>query len=277
MGLINSVFATVQFELLRVLTLRRLSVAVIMALFPPMMLFFLQAGGALAAPVFIMTLFCGMICLLSLLLWSTSNVYAELEGKSWTFITSRPYGRWSILFGKFFVAFLVSFLISWVALSLCMLVTADLEFNILQLVDDTDVSKLRIWLSLSGLLFLASMVYAAIFSLFGVLIQRRAMAAAVVFFVVVEVALAVFPAVVGKFAMTFHMFCLLTHWVGWIPPADSTNDDSNQILNDFILVYGRQDSWVHLAVIFATTVLSLSVAAYVICKREYITLEDSQV
>ena len=275
MGLVNSIFATVQFEILRVLTLRRLSVAIIMALFPPTMIFWLQAGGALASPGFIITLFCGMVCLLSLLLWSTSNVYAELEGKSWAFITSRPYGRWSILFGKFLVAFLASFIISWVALSLCMVVTGDLDFNILN--DGKEVPKMQVWLSLSGLLFLASMVYAAIFSLLGVLIQRRAMAIAVVFFTVVEVVFAVIPAVVGKFAMSFHMFCLLTHWVGWVPPSAGQDEDASEILQDFLNVYGRQDAWVHLAVIFATTVLSLSLAAYVICRREYITLEDSQV
>lgn len=275
MSIFNSVMATVQFEISRVCTLQRLMVAIVMALFPPVMLFILEMSSALAAPVFLISLFCGMVCLLSLLLWSTSNVYSELEGKSWTFITSRPHGRWSILFGKFLVAFGVSFLISWIALTLSMVITAEVEFFIIVSEDSPPLSKVAIWFYLSVLLCLASMVYAAIFSLLGVLIQRRAMAFAVVYFVVVEIILALIPAIVGKFAMTFHMFCLLTHWVGWIGPV--TDDEGEEVVMEFVGLYGRQDAWIHLSVIFAMTFLTLAVAAYVIRNREYLTLEDAQI
>lgn len=275
MSIFNSVMATVQFEISRVCTLQRLMVAIVMALFPPVMLFILQMSGGLAAPVFLISLFCGMVCLLSLLLWSTSNVYSELEGKSWTFITSRPHGRWSILFGKFLVAFAVSFVISWIALTLSMLITSEVDFFVIVSSESPPLSKASIWFYLSILLCLASMVYAAIFSLLGVLIQRRAMAFAVVYFVVVEIILALIPAIVGKFAMTFHMFCLLTHWVGWIGPV--VDGEGEEVVMEFVGMYGRQDAWVHLAVIFAMTILTLSIAAYVIRNREYLTLEDAQI
>jgi ABC-type transport system involved in multi-copper enzyme maturation permease subunit len=265
MGITDSILATIRFELSRVMTVQRLCVALIMVLFPPAMIFVLEQGGALQVPEFNICLLCGMICLLSLLLWATSNVYAELEGKSWTFVTTRPWGRWSILFGKYLIACGISFLISWIALSLCMLVAADIEFTTQQ-----DNSRLSIWLVLSLLLFLASMAYAAIFSFLGVVIQRRAMVVAVVYFGVVELVLASIPAIVGKIAMSYHMFCLLFQWLGWILPDDEGK-------TEFAMMWGIYPPWVHLSAIFAMTILMLGMAAAIIRWREYITLEDAQV
>ena len=272
MGLVNSILATIRFELSRVLTFQRLCVALVMALFPPAMIFILDISGSLNMPEFNICLLCGMICLLSLLLWATSNVYTELEGKSWTFVTTRPYGRWSILFGKYLIAAGISFLISWIALSLCMVVAADQPFAV-QLDPQTDeirISRWEIWLYLSVLLFLASMAYAAIFSLLGVVIQRRAMVFAVVYFGVVELVCASLPAIIGKFAVSFHMFCLLFQWVGWLLPDDEGKQQ-------FAAMWGVQSPWIHLAAIFTLTFLSLAAAALIIRWREYLTLEDSQV
>ena len=272
MSIVNSILATIRFELSRVMTPQRMCVAAVMALFPPAMIFILAQSGTLGLPEFNISLLCGMICMLSLLLWATSNVYTELEGKSWTFVTTRPYGRWAILFGKYLIAFGISFLISWVALTLCMLVTADIEFPS-QLDPETGeirISRFAIWFYLSVLLFLASMAYGGIFSFLGVVIQRRAMVVAVVYFGVVEIVCASIPAIIGKLAMSFHMFCLLYSWVGWLLPDD-------EAMRTFPEIWGVQPPWVHLSAIFAMTFLALSASAFVIRWREYITLEDSQV
>lgn len=265
MGIINSILATIRFELSRIMTVQRLCVALVMALFPPAMVFILEQSGTLVMPEFNISLLCGMICMLSLLLWATSNVYAELEGKSWTFITTRPYGRLSILFGKYIIAFVLSFLIGWVALSLCMLVSWDVEFTTQEY-----HSKFTIWFYLSVMLFLASMVYAAIFSFLGVVIQRRAMVFAVVYFGVVELVCASIPAIIGKLAMSFHMFCLLFGWLGWIIPDPEG-------AREFVGLYNPQHPWVHLSAIFMMTFLMLAMSAFVIRVREYITLEDAQI
>lgn len=308
MSILNSILATVRFELSRVLTFQRSMVALVMALFPPTMIFILKSTGALGPPEFILSLFCGMICLLSLLLWSTSNVYAELEGKSWTFVTTRPFGRWSILFGKYLIGFGLSFLISWIALTLCMLVTLDTQFlteggwqnETITITDPsrqapleetvgeqqpeiwTDAgvntepaiaegnSRFMIWLYLSALLFLASMVYSAIFSFLGVIVQRRAMVFAVGYFGIVEIVCAGIPAIIGKVAMSFHMFCLLFQWMGWIIPDPNAQ-------RDFQNFYQVQPPWIHLSAIFGMTLIMLGLSAFVIRIREYITLEDAQV
>ncbi|MGI9517655.1 MAG: ABC transporter permease subunit [Pirellulaceae bacterium] len=271
MSIVNSILATIRFEMSRVMTLQRMGVAFVMMLFPPAMVFVLDSSGALVAPEFVIAVLCGMICLLSLLLWATSNVYTELEGRSWTFITSRPYGRWSILFGKFLISFVWSFLIAWASLTICMLIDFQAEFMLAAVESqDTGVSRLTIWFNLSVMLFLASMVYSAIFSFLGVIIQRRAMVVAVGYFLIVEIVFALIPAVIGKLAMSYHMVSLLSQWLGWIIPDDESREN-------FADIWGQYPPWLHLGAIFLMTGIMLGASAVIIRSREYITLEDDQV
>ncbi len=264
--MLHSIIAIIEFELFRILTVQRLAVALVMSVFPPLMITILSGTGVLLFPEFFICILCGMICLLSLLLWATPNVYSELEGKSWTFVTSRPHGRLAILFGKYLIAVAWSFLVSWIGMSLCLIVI-DQEILV------SNLPKSEIWLYLSMILLLASTVYAAIFSFFGVIVQRRAMVVAVGYFMVVEIAAALIPAVVGKVAMSYHLLCLLIQRVSWILP----DNDSSQGLREFQILYGIWPSWLHLLAIATMTVTMLTLSAFVIRSREYLTLEDSQV
>lgn len=265
MNVVNSILATVDFEMSRVMTFRRLFVATVMIGFPPLMMLILDASGLPPVGEMMISVLCGMICLLSLLLWATPNVYAELEGKSWAFVTTRPWGRMSILFGKFLIAGGWSFIVAWIALSLCMVVVGPGLFA-------SGLPRIQIWMILSILLLLASVVYAAIFSFFGVLIQRRAMVVAVGYFLVFEIMLALVPAVIGKFAMTFHLFSLLVHWIGWIIP-----DDELETAEAFYLAYGQFPVWMHLLALATMTSVMLGFSVLIIRMREYITLDDAQV
>jgi hypothetical protein len=264
--MIHSILAIIQFELSRILTWQRMSVAVVMAVFPPVMVTILMGSGVLFLPEFAVCVLCGMICLLSLLLWATPNVYAELEGKSWTFVTCRPHGRLAILFGKYLIAVLWSFSVSWAGMSFCLLVIDP----------QTLVSKLPVldlWLFLTAILFLASSVYAAIFSFFGVIVQRRAMVVAVGYFLIIEVVAAAIPAVIGKVAMSYHLLCLLIQWVSWIFP----DEHGQSGLEEFRMLWGLWPSWLHLLAIATMTMMMLTLSAWVIRSREYLTLEDAQV
>ncbi len=264
MSPINSILATIEFEISRVMTVRRMAVALVMALFPPVMILILASGQVFDFPEMTLSVLCGMICLLSLLLWATPNVYSELEGKSWTFVTTRPHGRLSILFGKYLMAAGMSFLVPWVGLSLAMLVI-DPELYL------SNAPRLELWFYLSCLLALASTVYAAIFSFFGVIVQRRAMVVAVGYFIGFEILLALAPAVIGKLAMTYHLFCLQVQWVGWI------TGDVDIGREEFANVWGIFPVWMHLLAIATVTAVMLTLSAIVIQWREYITLEDAQV
>ena len=114
------------------------------------------------------------------------------------------------------------------------------------------------------------MVYSAIFSLLGVIIQRRAMVVAVGYFLIIEIVFALIPAVIGKFAMSYHMLSLLIQWVGVIVPDDEFEEE-------FVQLWGVYPQWVHLGAIFLMTGIMLGAAAVIIRSREYITLEDAQV
>ena len=263
MKLTNAILATFNFELYRMMTIHRVGLAIVMVLFPPAMIFVISRLGGLEFPEFVISVFCGMICLLSLLLWATPNVYAELEGKNWTFVVSSPNGRWSILFGKYMIAFLWSFLVSWISLSLCILIIHPSEFQVSM--------PFNVWWVFSFLLLLASMVYASVFSLLGVTFQRRAMVFGVGYFLLFEVFLALLPANIGKISMTYHLFCIGVNCLGWFIPKDIMSRD------DFATVWGVYSTWLHMGVIAIVTIVALSAAAFVIRKKEYITLEDAQV
>ena len=262
--MIQSTIAVIQFELSRFLTAQRLMLAVVMILFPPFMSMLLYQTGAIVYGELAAAVLCGMTCLLSLLLWATPNVYSELEGRSWTFVTSRPWGRVAIVVGKYLIAAGWAFGVSFAGLTLILLTLEQEVFM-------TEMPRFRLWLYLGTLLFLASFVYAAVFSLFGVVVQRRAMVISVVWFVLFEIVFAMIPAVIGKFSMTFHLFSLLLHWVSWIFPGGSED------LEGFGALYGLYPTWVHLLAIFAMTGLALGASIFVVRWREYLTLEDSQV
>lgn len=264
--MIHSILAIIEFELFRILTFQRMAVALVMSIFPPAMVMILSGTGILGFPEFVICILCGMICLLSLLLWATPNVYAELEGKSWTFVTSRPHGRIAILIGKYLIAVGWSFLVAWIGMTLCIVAV---ETDLLT----SKIPKPELWFYLSLLLFLASTVYAAIFSFFGVMVQRRAMVVAVGYFMIVEIGAAIVPAVVGKVAMSYHLLCLLIQWVSWIIPGDRGDNG----LREFEIMYGIGPAWLHLLAIATMTIVMLTASAVVIRSREYLTLEDSQI
>lgn len=262
--MIQSILAVIQFELSRILTVQRMLLAVVMVLFPPFMTFLLLSTGTLSHGELSTSVLSGMTCLLSLLLWATPNVYTELEGRSWTFVTSRPYGRLAILFGKYVIAAAWAFVVSEIGMTLCVLQLGESRLI-------SGLSVVQVWTALSALLFLASMVYAAVFSLFGVLAQRRAMVVSVIWFLMFEVVFAMVPAVIGKFTMTYHLLSLLLQWVEWI--FSQTGEE----LDEFKMLYGIAPPWVHLSAIVGMTVFALAAAAFVIRWREYLTLEDAQV
>ena len=147
-----------------------------------------------------------LVCLLSLLLWATPNVYSELEGKSWSFIASRPGGRISIYLGKFLASVFVSFGICLVAMSLSVLV-ADRLLSL--------PGAQRLWISLCGIYLLACFVYGAIFSMLGTLFYKRAMVVAAGYLIGSEMFLATVPAVISKLTMRYHLQELGISWIGF--------------------------------------------------------------
>jgi len=184
-----------------------------------------------------------LVMLLGLLLWATPNVYSELEGKSWLFIASRPHGRTSVFLGKFMASVLVSLLICFIAVSLCVLVIKN---------NNETIEPIKLWLAMNFIYLLATLIYAALFSLIGVVFVKRAMVVGAGFLIGFDVFLASLPgALINRFTV----------------PAGSERE--------YRSIYGEEwATWIHVTVILVATILLLIAGAKIISSREYVTSDQ---
>jgi ABC-type transport system involved in multi-copper enzyme maturation permease subunit len=269
-NLIRGTLATCQFELSRSFTPQRLAVSAVLVLFPGAMMFLLIRGPQMvnarlpeavaavhAFSTFAIVFLVSMVCILTLLLWAPANVYSELEGKSWGFLASRPAGRLSTYFGKFLTAFLVSFLVSVVSLSLCMAIVN----HYLGIEEPA-----RKWISLVGIYLLACAVYAAIFSMIGTIFIKRAMVVSAAYVLLSDLFLATVPAVVNKFTVRLHLQTLGISWLGYFLPDRRSEFES--------LYPPWPDPW-HLASLAIIGGTCLIVGAIIVTSRQYVTTDQT--
>jgi len=238
--------ATCAFELRRSMSAQRISVSVGLALFPPVMLSLLilgakmsdMDGGAMMidSSQFLAVFLTALVLLLSLLLWATPNVYSELEGKSWLFVASRPSGRTSIFLGKFMASVAVSLL----------------------------------WLAMNIVYFLATLIYAAVFSLIGAMFVKRAMVVGAGFLIGFDVFLASLPgALINRFTVRHHLQEIGIATMGWFFPTPAGSE------KEYRFIYGQQwPMWIHVTLLLVATLVLLIVGVKVISSREYVTSDQ---
>lgn len=267
---VNGMLATCRFELRRSFTAQRTGVSIVLALFPPFMLTLMIGAAQVSenqhadqvvsnSTPFAIVFLVSLVTLLSLLLWATPNVYSELEGKSWAFIASRPGGRISIYLGKFLTSVLVTFAISFSAMTLCV-VFANQRLSL----PDPE----QLWLSLLAIYALACFVYGAIFSMLGTFFFKRAMVVAAGYLIGSEVFLATIPAVISKLTMRFHLQELGIHWIGFFVPFES--------IDEYRMLYGPAwPAWVGILILIGTGTLALVVGGFVITNQQYITSDET--
>ena len=203
----RAIWVVFRFEASRTMTPVRLAVAAALALFPAALLLltkqqadFLdhQENAALALFILIPEL----LCVMSLLLSAAPAVYAELEGKTWTYLTISPSGKGSILLGKYFTAVVTTAVTAWISLGLCLAIVRP----------ETDAWRLAA--ALAALIPLACAAYGSLFVLLGVVFLRPAMVAAVAYTFISEVLVAFIPAVINQLTVQFHLRNLLAKWLG---------------------------------------------------------------
>jgi hypothetical protein len=274
---INGAIATCRFELMRAFSLQRLSIMAALALFPPALVTLVLGASRVAessvpdpdfvqgvvllqsSTPFLIIFLTSLVCLLSLLLWATPNVYSELEGRGWGFVASRPGGRIAIYLGKYAASVILSFSLSLLALSLSILIA-----NRLNLISEPK----QLWLSLAAIFLLASLSYGAVFSMLGTIFFKRAMVVAAGYLVGSEFFIASIPALIGKLTLRFHLQELGIHWIGFFLPVDSEPE--------YRMIFGSaMPVWIHLFALFAAATITLIVGAIVITHRQYITSDES--
>ena len=264
--------ATCMFELRRSMSAQRISVSIGMALFPPAMLSLLIFGAKVSSAdggaqmidsaQFLAVFLTALVLLLSLLLWATPNVYSELEGKSWLFVASRPAGRTLIFLGKFMASVVVSLAICFTAITLCVLVIRS---------TNETINPIRLWLSMNVVYFLATLIYAAVFSLIGVVFVKRAMVVGAGFLIGFDVFLATLPgALINRFTVRHHLQEIGIATMGWFFPANAGSEQ------DYRNIYGQEwATWIHVAIVLSVTLLLLIIGTKVISSREYVTADQS--
>ncbi|MDB2686481.1 ABC transporter permease [Mariniblastus sp.] len=263
--------ATCSFELRRSMSAQRISVSAGLALFPPVMLSLLIAGAKFSdrdggvlmieSSQFLAVFLTALVLLLGLLLWATPNVYSELEGKSWLFIASRPSGRSSIFLGKFMASVLLSLIICFIAISLCVLVIHH---------HGATTKPIRLWLAMNFVYLLATLIYASVFSLIGVLFVKRAMVVGAGFLIGFDVFLASLPgALINRFTARHHLQEIGIATMGWFFPSPAGSE------SEYRFIYGDEwPTWIHVAIILAATLTLLVMGTKVISSREYVTSDQ---
>lgn len=262
----NSILATFQFELINFLSLQRLAVTAILALFPPVMLSLIFVGFRFTNenfqfPLMVTVLFVSIVCLLGMLLWATPNIYSELEGKSWIYVASRPGGRISIILGKYLSAVIFGFSICVVAITGCLVV--------IQWMTGSLSNPIWVWFSMNLLYLIGCMSYGAIYSLIGTMFYRRAMVVAAAYTIVSGVVLANVPAVISRLTLRFHLQFIGINWFG-----EEMGIEIKDLLNHYSIT-DTPSSFYYLMWLGTAILCALSAAAWVVMSREYVTSDET--
>ncbi len=266
---INGALATCRFELTRSFSAQRLASSFGLILFPPIMLWVFitgalrtsVAGEVLEFVLFTLIFLVALVSLLSLLLWATPNVHGELEGKTWSFIAMRPGGRIANFLGKYLLAVLVSFTISFFALTLCVIISN--QYAVL----GTGFEPWQRWGTLTGIFAIACLVYGAILSMIGTWFTKRAMVVGAGFLVGVETILSLIPAVVSSFTMSYHLRRLGELWLGWFLPDEQA---------EYEMIFGPAGPvWFHLLCLGSAAVIALIAGCLIVVNRQYAIGEET--
>lgn len=253
------------FEFKRSLTFGRMTAYVVLSLFPPAMALLISNVSAFNAYQVVIIFLTYVVCILSLLLWATPNVYSELESRNWLFITTRPRGRISILLGKFLAAALSAALVCAIAISLSCVVVA---ITVGRFRSDILLDLASFWPKFIVIAAIASFNYAAVFSFIGVLFQRRAMVIAAVYVLGNEFLFGLIPALISQFSVRYHLVGLTLGWLGWFIQEEKPEPEIYETWIAALPV------WANILVLAAVPIAFLSASAYIIRNREYITVDE---
>jgi ABC-type transport system involved in multi-copper enzyme maturation permease subunit len=249
----RTIWTVFRFECGRAVTFARLSVWVMLGVFPATLLVLVQNNGAQLesdgrAAVAMFILIPELLCCMNLLLAAAPLIYAELEGKTWTYLAINPAGKAAILLGKYCAAVLFTVVVGWFSLAFSLIVAWP------------DTEPMRVAAVLAILVPLASMVYGAAYVFIGVIFLRRAMVAAVIYTIISEVLIGFIPALINQLTMQYHLRSLLAKWIGWGLIADPLRMNQ-QFVSD-------APAWQHVAFLLGAGIVFLAGAITLLRRRE---------
>ena len=250
---LRAIWTVFRFESVRSLTPARLAVWMLLTAFPPSLIALnqsqeaeLQRDGRAAVALFI--LIPELVNLMSLLLAAAPVLYAELEGKTWTYLAISPAGKGAILLGKYFAAVSFTILAAWTSLAICLWIVWP------------EQDGWRVAWVLAALVPLACLVYGAVFVFLGVVFLRRAMVAAVTYTFISEILIGFIPALINQLTVQYHLRNLLAKWIGWDTVAVSLRMNQQ--------FFSASPPWEHVAVLLGATAVFLAFSIAVLRRRE---------
>jgi len=254
--------SNVWFELRRSVSGQRLAIFLVLAMFPPFIMFmvFSTVGpdGYMLAEL-LMAVMLWIVGLLSLILWLPPGIYSELEGQTWILSTSRPFGRVSLVFGKYGAAAIWTLLV--LAISYAMTWAVCRSYF--------DLSEFA-W-GFVQICILAALAYGAVFSLLSVLALKRAMGFAVGYVLVSEILLASVPALVQKFTVRYHL-----QSIGFATISDFGLNivRDEQFVNNVIL-HEPLPLWANYVCLILGSLVIMGVTIAVVNWRQLITVNEN--
>ncbi len=202
----------------------------------------------------------GAVCLMTILSSMSPYLNTELEGNTWPYVAVRPYGRTSMMLGKYLVSVTRSIIAGFLAIALVFLSTSLNELNrdvppvLMQPAQaGTELAPLSfdqpafesneptepgsdsypLWLALGILVILSSLCYSTLFCLLGTITHKRPMVVAIVYTLLVEGLISMLPAVVNTLTINFYLRSIFLRLMGWqlsdLPPQLSFLDDPNLV------------------------------------------------
>lgn len=286
---VRKTLATFVFEFSRSLTTSRIATSLVLALFAPVMLVLIGltvnidgVRNQIPFPLFVLSIFHLLALFLAVLLWATPVVFSELEGKTWSYLATRPYGKLCSTLGKFLNAVAWAVLTTTLSLTVSCIVISFFIWDVSYFVDqqvrppDDVADRIResltsanspfvIWYSLFPCLLLGAFAYSAIFVHIGLLAHKRGMIFAVVYGVV-ETAFSFLPAVVRQLTVGFHLRNI-GFKISDLNISDLPDQFSNILASDTAI-------WLHVLALLIITSVHLGLAIYWLHVREYITAEE---
>jgi len=261
-GLLARILTVILFEMRRTRTDARAATWLVMVMFPTglLALYRLEAETTqdFRAPpeeilgVVLYALIPQVVCLLGLLLWVAPVMQAELEGRTWVYLSVRPGGKFATLIGKYLNG------IAWTASAAIFGLTAGMRVAQLPVAD-----PIRLWCVIALLICFSCVAYGAAYSVIGAIFHRRAMVVSVAYILVLEVVISNLPALINRFTVQHHLFNLLFLWMDWEVP------------NDVELLIGAQPAWQHVAALIAYTLVMLTAASLIVRWRQYVTSDEN--
>lgn len=173
----------------------------------------LSAGGFripdqdVALGIFYFVLYPHALCVLAALLYGSSLLAAEIEGKTLVYLFTRRVSRPHVLLQKYLATVCVLIALTGASLTVCFALGGF-------------PGGLRMYLTLLASIALALLSYTAIFALLGLVVPRRAIPAGLIYTAVVEMGLGFIPAVANELSASYFLRAFAYHLSGQTLPSD---------------------------------------------------------